>query len=477
MILRVLLLTVILCVAPTATSRSDDVPEKGNPSERGGVIGDWPLDTVSTKNGRQYRGYIQSTSDEEIDFVEVVRPPQRDMYLVVRPIRLSEVASLRRLPDQEQRVLAERIERFRHRFHIEAGALEAVELNQFPEDGRNQFVYQGDWFTLRSTSDEETTRYAVVRIEQIFRAYRHVMPPRVKPKQQLTIQLYGTISEYQKYLTEKQLGIDHPAFYSAASNLIVAGANVAVFSEDLRKIRESIQLQRQHLAERHANFLQQQKQYAAQLEQIGLKPDEVNVELLVRKKAWENEFQSHLRKLNDADRRNDAKFAEVKRQLFARLAHEAFHAYVENFLYPQRVYQFPRWLNEGMAQVFETGRLDGETLRIDAPDRELLRSLQMDLAVAPLPLAELITADEVLFLAGHASSTGSQRRYLYSWGLAWHLFTNHRIADQETFDDFVAKDAERNDPIIRFERFVKAPVPVFEQEWRKAMLAEASPPP
>ena len=38
--------------------------------------------------------------------------------------------------------------------------------------------YRGKWFSLDSTVDEPTTRRIIVRVEQVFTAYRQVLPPR-----------------------------------------------------------------------------------------------------------------------------------------------------------------------------------------------------------------------------------------------------------------------------------------------------------
>src|SRR6516225_9397706 len=52
--------------------------------------------------------------------------------------------------------------------------------------------------------------------------------------------------------------------------------------------------------------------------------------------------------------KNDGLFKEATRHLFQTLYHEAFHAYLVNFVYPPEDGEAPRWLNEGLAQIFET---------------------------------------------------------------------------------------------------------------------------
>ena len=91
-------------------------------------------------------------------------------------------------------------------------------------------------------------------------------------------------------------------------------------------------------------------------------------------------------------------FEKVTRQMFTRLYHEAFHAYLENCVYPHDRHDVPLWLNEGLAVLFEGGMLESGTLRIDAPDAAALRRLKADLAGdRPLTLTALLAADRSLF--------------------------------------------------------------------------------
>ena len=63
-----------------------------------------------------------------------------------------------------------------------------------------------------------------------------------------------------------------------------------------------------------------------------------------------------------------------------RLYHEAFHAYLRNNVYPRQKYDVPPWLNEGLAVIFEGGLLEGNTLRVDAPNPVALKKLKADMA-------------------------------------------------------------------------------------------------
>src|SRR5207253_3002021 len=76
--------------------------------------------------------------------------------------------------------------------------------------------------------------------------------------------------------------------------------------------------------------------------------------------------------LNAAEGQNEAAFEQATRQLFAVLSHEAFHAYLATVVYPPPAAGPPRWLNEGLAQVFESAVVEAGELRVGHADRDRL---------------------------------------------------------------------------------------------------------
>ena len=128
--------------------------------------------------------------------------------------------------------------------------------------------------------------------------------------------------------------------------------------------------------------------------------------------------------------------------MFTRLAHEAFHAYLEVFVYPRQVYDVPRWLNEGLAQTFEGGLLEADTLRIDTPNATALAQLQADLrGEHPLELADLLAAGSETFLSAHANADTADRMYYYSWGLAYYLAFDQGVFGTPRFDAYLSPAA------------------------------------
>jgi hypothetical protein len=209
-----------------------------------------------------------------------------------------------------------------------------------------------------------------------------------------------------------------------------------------------------------------------QLLKAGLSSEERQKIRAAENGKWKEGFATLERRIKAAERRNASHFQEVTGEMFGRLAHESFHAYLENFVYPRSASVVPRWLNEGLAETFEGGQLDGDSLRIDAPSARILAKLKNDLAgPEPLSLADLLTADADEFISTHRGDAAqSSRLYLYSWGLAYFLAFEQPLLGTKQLERYVSLDTSDSSPIERFEKLVGMPLPEFQERWRGVML-------
>ncbi len=439
-----------------------------------GPSAEWPLESVQLESGTVYRGLVQSIGEHEIEFMEVVRPPGKPMFLVIRPVPVRGTQVIR-LPEAERQLLIERTNGFRSRVLIEAGRIDEVTLEPQTPNGTRHWRYAGPWFTLLSTADEETTRRCVVRIEQIFRAYRLILPPRTSPTRPLEVRLLGSTDEYRDYLRAQGPDLKNPSFYLVRQNRIVAASELTRFAERLARSRDEHEQIRQLCARLDADLPARLQQLAGQLESRGYSRAEIVVEVKARQNAWSHEKAAWLNKIKTANRRNDEKFDELTGSMFRRLYHEAFHAYLENYVYPHDRFHVPRWLNEGLAQMFESGQLEGDTLRIDAPDRPALLAVQEQLARdESVSLPRLLEAGETEFLTAHRSAAGPGRQIYYlSWAVTYYVtfVREPSIWDTTALDAYVTPDHSGLSPIARFERLVHTPLPEFWRQWRNAILA------
>ncbi len=478
MMTRFLTMTFAVCAAVVvgATHSGHTQPVPSSPAD----VAKWTLETVTTQEGHVYRGLIlDDSSSRTIEFLEVRRPPGKPMYLVVRPIERSAVVRQQRLDPAEREQLQQRIDRFKSHSQIEAQQMRRVELEDVSDNTSPRWQYEGPWFSLTTTTDEKTARFFVVHLEQVFRAFRQVVPPRLsKPASLLRFEIYGSRDEYYALLRAQGLRIQNPAFYDVRVNRITAGSDLQLLARQMaawQRERDALlaelddidRYQHQRL-ETLRNDLQSQGLTATARRKIEV----------ATAQKWDEQRKAILRRLSSAERRNATLQDQVIDRTLRRLVHEAFHAYLENEVYDDVHFDVPRWLNEGLAQVFEGGLLEDDVLRVDAPNRERLARLQDDLqSASPLRLSDLLAADQEAFLVLHDQPEGTEsRQYLYCWGLAHYLAFEQRIIGSEALGRYVSLDAATQSPRERFEKLTALPLESFAAQWRQAMLAlKASP--
>ena len=442
---------------------------------QGQAGGIWKLETIVLKDGKVYRGLLQTRSERQIDFAEIVQPPGKPTYAIVRGIDPAQVGRIERLAEDDRRDLAEKFRQLRYRAVIEAGRMEEVQLREESRSGKSVRIYEGDWFTLLSTADDESTRRCVVRIEQVFRAFRTLLPPRVAFPRRLEMELYASQDEFRQELKSLELDVRTSALYVPRQSRIVAASELSEFARRLKHVRSQADALTKKYDESERAFAARLSQISAELKQSGFTKDEITAELNVRKSVFQKEKEEVLSRTTELMRQNEARFADVTRAMFRRLYHEALHAYVDNVVFPPGECHVPRWLHEGLAQVFECGQLEGDSLRLDAADPEKLSELNADLRSGqPLPLAELLVSEGTAFRGNHDPAT-RRRHYLYAWGLAHHLVFHEDLLSGGALAEYVAGQKEGTPAIERFEGLVGRPLADWEATWRSAMLELSAP--
>lgn len=444
----------------------------GQAQADGLLADDWPMEVLVLSNGQSYRGLIESADGDEawVHFVQIVRREGRPMHLVIRTFERSAIARLERLDSEQRLALRRRIEEFLNRATIEAGRMDAVRLGSAERPGGNRWIYYGRWFRLESTADEISTRRIVVRMEQVFTAYRQLLPPReeyaapaVRP---LVIVVFGSMEEYREHLRRLDVSIPSAACFLPQANQVVAGTHLKQFSAELARVEARHEQLEKELKQLRQELPKELAAQARQMEADGLAPAEIRQALLTRRRRFEEAIRRKEEELKAAERENARLFADFTDALFVRLFHEAFHAYLENYVFPAGRYDVPLWLNEGLAQVFEAGLLEGDALRIDAPNRRALEQLRKDLrGEHPLGLSELLTAGPREFLASEKSAS----YYAHAWGVAYYLSFEQRLLSGDRLETYVGAQSAGLPPLGRFERLVGMPGEQFEATWRRHM--------
>jgi hypothetical protein len=436
--------------------------------------GDWKFDRARLTDGKTVEGLLIADDGlTDIDFAEVRRLPGKPMNVVIRPLSRSKIVTLTRLGPADREILRQRLDRFMHRAAIEARRMEDLKLTSTEREGVTYWNYRGNWFWLESSADEATTRRAASRLEQVFTGYRQILPPRRSPQRRLKIMLFGEVDRYAAFLRGLGLEITNPAFFAADFNIVAAGSDVNRFNKQLERTRSAHAAAKRRLEEQLDRLPEQLRILAGQLRLGGISDSERKAVLASEQRIWQDRQQKLLDDIAQAERHNARSCEALSASMFARLYHEAFHAYLDNYVYPHHEYNVPRWLNEGLAMTFESGQLDDGTLRIDAPNRRALNVLQADLrGPDAMSLAELLSADVDQFLPAHQRGEGqASRLYAYSWGLAYYLTFDQALVNDLGFPKYIAPESPPANPVRRFEEWTGMPLTEFEKKWREAILS------
>lgn len=427
---------------------------------------EWPTESVQLRDGRTLRGLIESEDDAWIHLIQVRRPRGRPMHLVIRPVERASVGEVARLQPQQRTELRQRIDRFLNRARIEAARMDAVPLGIVTAEGNHYQHYRGKWFTLDGTVDELTTRRIIVRIEQFFTAYRQVLAPRTESRRPLRLVIFGSMDEYHTFLRRLGKRLRNQACFFQEENLVVAGSELTRFAAMLAAVNAQHQRLRDELDQLQKQLPVRLAEIAEEFRQQGVADAEIAKLLRVRRVRFQKEIEQKQSELQRCNRENARKFDEVTRRTFVRLYHEAFHAYLENYVYPHRTHQVPRWLNEGLAMVCEGGLLEADALRVDAPDGDLLKRLKAALAQEDsLTLKRFLSAES----RAQPPDSDEDRFYVYSWGLAYYLTFEKHLFSSPALEKYVRRPSHGVDvaPIERFEELVGMPVAEFEKVWRE----------
>ncbi len=433
-----------------------------------GVADTWPLDEVALVNGAKFRGLIVDDNPLGMTFQTVKRPPGRPTLTFTTFFAKKEIDKVVKLNDVDRATLRARLAELDSNGAGERQRMDDLELTSVEWLGRKEGAkrYEADQFVLLSAAPEEVTRRAAVRLEQIYTAFARFLPPRFAPTRPTGVELAGDLDQYKQLLKASAGQVLNAAVFLPAENRILCGT-------DLRRLGDELHRTRLH----HLQQLASTDRYEKEIRELykGNKPD-LDRFLGVVKRERE--------KVHAADRENDRTFDAATRRLFSILYHEAFHSYAMMYVYPARTAveiragkgtgELPRFLNEGLAQLFENPVIEAGELRVGHADADRLKRLQDWLngkgkpgdPPALVPLADLLKAGKETFLAAHANQRASaDRTYLTCWGLAFYLMFDRRAVGTIAFDDYLKAINTGADPAKAFAAWVGQDLPAFEKDW------------
>lgn len=414
----------------------------------------WKFDVVHLSTGRVFQGLLLKETVGTVKFQCIWQNPgERTKLGPVTTFLRREILRFAPLDSKDRAELETRLEQLKPA--AEAERMEKIVLQPAPWRGQANagLTYASEHFVLISNARENIVRRAALRLEQIYEAYARHLPPRRQRATRVQIVLVRSTAEYRQML-KKQVGdLLNPAYFDPATNQIVCATDLQELADELDRL---------HKKHQELSTLLRQQQAALYKIYKTNPPDEAKQKLV----------QLQL-KIKSADEENAKTFAKATRRLFQTLYHEAFHAYLAGFVYPPGENEVPCWLNEGLAQIFETGILEAGELRVGHADLERLKRVMEALRKEQfVSVADLLKADSDKFLVSHAESQQvSDEYYLGSWALAYYLTFEHWKLGTPELDEYVRSSSNRTEPLETFAKLVGVPLPAFEESFRRYLRA------
>ncbi|HVS37481.1 MAG TPA: DUF1570 domain-containing protein [Gemmataceae bacterium] len=425
---------------------------------------DWKYDVVHLKKGDTLNGLVVEQDARHVFLRVIVRKPGAPTLIFSDDYQRSEVDHIDLLNAEDRAELAKRLDALvrehdqltmqlklldpdASRGQLASGDALKLQPAAWPADPKAKaLAYQSTYFRLVSDARPELVQLAAVNLEQVYAAYGRALPPRVMAPEPTTILLAQSLKDYQALVAKDGRNLFNPAYFDPAKNEIVCAS-------DLQRMADVLQDRRRDAEKALADLADKEKQLN-QAYKGHVPPEEL---------APINEAR---KKINAITAQNEEAFNRARRRLVQRLYHEAFHAYLSNAVYTPADGEAPRWLNEGLAQVFETAVYEVGELRIGRPDKDRLEAVHAAIGKGTLlPTADLIRADYKQFAVVHASEKeASDRYYLASWALAFDLAFNRKLLGTKQLDDYVHALKRGAPPLDAFHDLVGEPLADFEKE-------------
>lgn len=432
---------VFLCLAvAVGTSQPADAP--------------WVFDVVRLKSGAEFRGLILNETTSQLSFVTIRRQQGRPTVCLPTSFAMSEVEKVTPLSKTQRDQLSSRIDKLQNEPVERELRLKQLELKpiEWEKKGPKALQYRSDWFVFESDAPELIARRASVRLEEIHAAFGRFIAPRASDGKTTTIRLMRSCEEYKKQLRAQGRNFDNAGYYDPKARIIVCASDLERLGDDMFRVKKD-----------HLQWILELDRREAVLSRI----------------YKGSELLRHIQPIRDSrrdvdvsERKNEAIFAQCTRSIFALLAHEAFHAYVDTGADLPPNTQLPRWLNEGLAQIFESAIVEGGELRLGHADPERLKRVkEMTRQRKLIPLADVLLSRPEQFQNDHASRTGTaEQRYFTVWALAMYLTFDRQLVGGRDFNGYLTSLAQGKNALDAFGVWFGKDLKSVGRDWHQYLI-------
>jgi hypothetical protein len=425
---------------------------------------EWKYDVVHLKSGETLSGLVVEQDAKHVFIRKIVRKPGAPTLIFSDDLKRAEVDHVDLLDGADHDRLVRRIQSLIREHEALAARLKRLDpdaskgqltsedtLNlkpaPWPADPKAKaLVYESTYFRLVSDARPEIVELAAIRLEQVYAAFAHLLPPRVTAPAPTTILLANSLADYKALVSQQGRNLFNPAYFDPAKNQIVCTSDLGRLADDLERVRRD--------AEKALADLKSKEKDLSQAFSGRVPADQMAPILEGR------------RRIKAVQEQNEETFANARQRLLQRLSHEAFHAFLFNCVYTPADGEAPRWLNEGLAQIFETAVYEVGELRAGHADRARVDAVHAALAKGMLlPTADLLRADYKKFQVAHSTDReSSDQYYLASWALAFDLAFHRKLLGTKALDDYVHALKRGSDHLDAFRDLVGEPLAEFEKE-------------
>lgn len=428
---------------PQIPAPTSSAPSAADPSQTSSRF-----DVLVLKNGSRVEGVLVSETPTGIRFKVVLKRASGPCQVLETEFAPEEIAHLQRLsPSQRQETVA-MLARWTSAANRRSEKEKAIQLTPTtgPDGKPAGHRTSTTWFAISSDINEEYLRQLTVRLDELLTAAAALFAVAVPEQPAMHMAIFRRWEDYAAWQRRRRLRVLNPALYDPQRKELAAACDVDELFQQLERERQRTKAT---LAQLDDFDLKLRRHFA------GAPPIEVVGRL--REQRWQ---------MLAALTENEALLERQKAGFFVVLAHEAAHAFLDVAVFPQHAQTMPRWLNEGIAQLFENVIVDDGQAYWGRLDADRLRAAQQLLRRKEWPgLSAVLLDDPSRFKVGHLTQTlQADRHYLAAWALT-HWLLVHRATPIAAIKRYVVVASQETDKLAPFSTLTEMPIAAAEAAW------------